>query len=268
MQLIRLHSYQVEMEDWEQPGRLRLAVLSDLHNNIYPGLIEMLEAARPDAVLIAGDMVNRPMRRQPPRFSRGYGCVKKLAERFPVYYAMGNHESSWQRHPKYGESFAAYKRALEKKGVRFLDNESAEAGDAAHPLILTGLSLGKAQFTHRFWRRKAPDAELIKTLVGAPAARQILIAHHPQYADAYREWGAKIILSGHLHGGIVRLFGRGLIGPGPDLFPKYSGGLYDVDGARLIVSAGLGTHTLPFRVFNPREALIVDLIKEQHGNSR
>ena len=268
MRLIQTVFYKTEMPGWVLPGRFRIALLADLHNNIHPGLMSLLEEAAPDAVVIAGDMVNRPNRLLPPRFTRGYGCVKRLAARFPVYYALGNHESAWRRHPRYGRGFAAYRKALEKKGVRFLDNESVSAGDEARPLILTGLTLGKDPFTYSLFHRKAPDAETIRALIGEPAENQILIAHNPQYLAAYREWGAKLVLSGHLHGGMIRLFGRGLIGPGPELFPKHTRGLYDENGTKLIVSAGLGTHTVPFRIFDPREALIVDLVKEPHGNSR
>ena len=75
MKLIRPHFYTVEVPCWQRPARIRLAVLSDLHNNVYPGLAGMMEQEAPDMILIAGDMVNRPTDLTPPRFTRGYGTL-------------------------------------------------------------------------------------------------------------------------------------------------------------------------------------------------
>ena len=132
MQLIRSRQYTVEVPGFEAGEHFRLAFLSDLHNNVYPGLLKMLEEAAPDAVLIGGDMVNRPTRfGTPPRFTRGYGCVKRIAERFPVWYAPGNHEAAWKRNDKHAASYAAYRAALQKKGVRFWKTGASRCGTAA-----------------------------------------------------------------------------------------------------------------------------------------
>ena len=85
---------------------------------------------------------------------------------------------------------------------------------------------------------------------------QILIAHNPQYFDEYAKWGADLTVSGHVHGGIVRLpFIGGVISPAIALFPKYDGGHYEIDKKHLILSRGLGTQV---RMFNPCE---IDVIK-------
>ncbi len=93
---------------------------------------------------------------------------------------------------------------------------------------------------------------------------QMLIAHDPEYIPTYVEWGADLSMSGHYHGGLVRLplFG-GLISPKLEIFPKYAGGVYHKGGKRQIVSCGLGTHTYPIRVFNPAELIYVKMEKEQ-----
>lgn len=263
MKLIRPHFYTAEVPCWQRPAKLRLAVLSDLHNNIYPGLVGMLEREAPDFVLVAGDMVNRPTDLTPPRFTRGYGCTAKLAERWPVYYAPGNHESTWENDEDHRAAYRQYRRALERKGVVFLDNSSASLGDAEDPLTISGLALGKEQFTHHRRKRKPPAREDLRELLGPPRPFQILLAHHPAYLKEYAAWGADLVLAGHYHGGQTRLPGAGgLIGPGFQLFPPYTKGLYESGNTKMIVSAGLGTHTIPARVFNPREVIIVDLIKK------
>ena len=259
--LIRPHYYTVPVSCWRRPAVIRLAVLTDLHNNLYGSLIKALELEAPDLILIAGDMVNRPTGLTPPRFTRGYGCAAKLAARWPVYYAPGNHESTWEAAGKYAADYRQFRRALEKKGVVFLNNDSASLGDEDNPLTISGLALGKEQFTHHRGQRKAPSADEIREILGPPRPFQILLAHHPAYLQAYAEWGADLVLSGHYHGGHGRLpFAGGVIGPGFELFPPYTKGLYREGGTQMIVSAGMGTHTIPLRVFNPREIPIIDLV--------
>ena len=76
----------------------------------------------------------------------------------------------------------------------------------------------------------------------------------------YLAWGADLILSGHLHGGMVRIPGiGGVIGPDFVLFPKYSGEMRRVGDQTVIVSNGLGTHTIHIRLFNPAEVVVLSL---------
>lgn len=263
MPLIHTSYYTIPVPCWKRSGRVRLALLSDLHNNIFPGLLEILQREKPDYVLIAGDMVNRPTRLTPVRFGRGYGCVRKLAEDFPVYYALGNHESSWRHHEGKKQPFDRYQRALEKRGVVFLQDTFVDLGSEENPLRISGLELGHEQYTHHLKNRKAPEEGEVEVKLGQAKPFQILLVHHPFYLEQYAAWGADLVLAGHLHGGQIRLPGLGgLIASGFQFFPPYTKGLYEKGKTRMLVSAGLGTHTVPFRVFNPREVLIVDLVAE------
>ena len=88
------------------------------------------------------------------------------------------------------------------------------------------------------------------------------LAHNPEYFDAYAGWGADLTVSGHVHGGIMRFpFVGGIISPRLFTFPRSYGGEYDRDGHKLIVSCGLGTHTIHVRVFNPGELSVIDVKK-------
>ena len=81
----------------------------------------------------------------------------------------------------------------------------------------------------------------MEKLVGKPQPGEyhILLAHFPRYFPTYAAWGADLTLSGHNHGGIIRLPGiGGLVGPDPGLFPKYDHGEFTIDGRKMIVSAG------------------------------
>ena len=80
--------------------------------------------------------------------------------------------------------------------------------------------------------------------------------------DAYLGWGADLVLSGHLHGGLVRIPGFcGIVTPQGFLFPKYSGEMTREGDQTVIVSRGLGTHTLNIRLFNMPELIVIRLKK-------
>ena len=80
------------------------------------------------------------------------------------------------------------------------------------------------------------------------------------YFPAYAEWGADLVLSGHVHGGIMRLpLLGGVISPTLRLFPRYDGGLFQEGGSTMILGRGLGSHTIPIRIFNPGELVVVEL---------
>ena len=90
---------------------------------------------------------------------------------------------------------------------------------------------------------------------------QILLAHNPEYFEEYAAWGADLVLSGHVHGGIMRLpLLGGVISPKLVLFPKYDGGRFYEKDSTMILSRGLGMHTLPIRIFNPAELVVIHLL--------
>ena len=114
------------------------------------------------------------------------------------------------------------------------------------------------------------EKSYLTKLLGEPRedACQILIAHTPQYFEAYAAWGADVVMSGHVHGGIMRLpVLGGVLSPNLTLFPKYDGGRFVCGKATMILSRGLGTHTIPVRVFNPGELVTVNILPP-HGRNR
>lgn len=101
----------------------------------------------------------------------------------------------------------------------------------------------------------------LKTLLGKPDENEfhILLAHTPRYAKEYFNWGADLTLSGHYHGGVLRLpfGGKGALSPDFVLFPKYCYGLFKKGEQKLITGSGLGEHTIPIRIANPRELVVI-----------
>ena len=112
-----------------------------------------------------------------------------------------------------------------------------------------------------FKLRKMEEGYLTNVVGKADSSKcNILIAHNPDYFPEYAKWGADFVLSGHVHGGIMRLpLLGGVIAPSYRLFPKYDGGVYKENGAIMLLGRGMGSHTLPFRFFNPAQLYVVTL---------
>ena len=98
-------------------------------------------------------------------------------------------------------------------------------------------------------------ADIVDVLGECPKGETLLLAHNPLFGKAYAEWGADYTFSGHVHGGIVRIFGKGILSPERKFLPKYTKGVYDFGGKKLLVSAGLGI----LRLLNPPEIVIYDI---------
>lgn len=235
--------------------KLRIALLSDLHDTVYGEdnkyLLERVQREKPDIVIIAGDLVTARKGRD---FSPALSLLKNLAESHSVYYGIGNHEQ------KLDAAKNPYMREIRKiPGVKVLDNETL-IYDRENDICITGLSLPRKFYEKG--RKNILDVSDINAAVGEKKHKvTILIAHNPIYFETYAEWGADVVLSGHMHGGIVRLpFVGGVLSPQISLFPKYDKGLFRLKGSVMVVSAGLGKHTVPVRLWNPAELAMIDIL--------
>jgi hypothetical protein len=253
----RFHVVKYTLTDERIKKPFHAVFLSDLHNKQYgknnEKLLAAIDAAMPDAVLIGGDILTA---KPGEAVSGAAAFVKTLADRHPVYYANGNHEQRLVYYPeKYGDMGACYEQLLSEAGISRLVNSGQDFGQE---IEIVGCELDRS-FYKRFKKTEMPDGYLDKIL--PPKDRHkytILLAHNPDYFPQYAGWGAELVLSGHVHGGVVRIPGvGGVISTNFRLFPKYDGGLFREGNAVMILSRGLGAHTIPFRLFNPGE--LVDI---------
>lgn len=262
LRTFQVTEYQVTSEKLKDLKRKRRVVfLSDLHNYSYgednEELFEAVRDAAPDMILIGGDML---VRKDGTSYEETLRFLCRLPQIAPVYCANGNHEQRLKEYPeKYQQSYQAYKKGLEEAGIRMLENESVNLCWDGVPVSVTGLEIplrGYQRFRHSKIERKEIDGRIGK----ASDAYQILMAHHPAYVPLYKEWGADLILCGHLHGGVMRLPGiGGVIGPDFLLFPHYSGDIYREDKKTIVVSKGLGVHSVPIRLWNPAELIVLEI---------
>lgn len=242
----------------------RLAFISDLHNMEFGPdntvLKAVIDEAAPDLVIIGGDqIVAKPGENLDP----GLSFAERLAEEYQVIYGCGNHEYRLKLYPEqYGDLYEKLRERLKKAGICYLENETADLTISGCPVRIYGYAMDRTYY-NRFYRGPLPVSELMDHLgKPAPGRYGILLAHHPAYRSSYASYGADLTLSGHYHGGVVGLGAhRGLVTPDFRLFSKNCRGLFLTGGTCQIISAGMGEHTIPVRVWNRRELIITDIGK-------
>lgn len=244
---------------------VRAVVIADLHNKRYGKNNEILLAAirekKPDMIWIAGDILTaKPGKTMEPAIC----FLRELAREFPIYYGNGNHESRLKLYPQtYGNMAGEYGQALAEMGIAPLVNSHVNLEE--YGITVYGVEIAK-RYYKRF-KQEGMGREYLKRILGEPDNSRftILLAHNPDYFPDYAQWGADLTVSGHVHGGVVRvpIWGRGVISPGMCLFPKYDGGIFREGGKVMLLSRGLGMHTIPVRLFNPGELWVVELKPEE-----
>ncbi len=228
-----------------------IALISDLHDQEFPFrynemITKMIEENIPDVIMLGGDMHHVKINND-----RYIGFLEKLTEIAPVFFAEGNHdcESENSKYPGYKE----YKNAMKDLGVLNLRGDGARlfAKNSENYINISGAS----------WDDKGevePNYE--------DGAFNIFLMHDPNSFDTV-EKRPELMLSGHIHGGMVRLpNGQGIFAPGcgaklrnrfsPEYFlPKYTYGVYGKN-KKLIVTSGLGNSVVPFRFISPEVVII------------
>ncbi len=244
--------------------RMRAVVIADLHNKQYGKENERLLAAireqKPDCIFVAGDI---PTAKPGETMEPALHLLRELVKDYPVHYGNGNHEHRLKLYQDtYGDMGERYGQALGEMGISPMVNSHAVLND--YGIAVYGAEIGREYY--RRFKLQGMDVGYLQEILGKPdeSFYTVLLAHNPDYFPQYARWGADLILSGHVHGGVVRVpfWGKGAVSPSMRLFPKYDGGIYRDGRASMVLSRGLGMHTIPFRLFNPGELWVVDFKPE------
>ena len=255
--------YNIKSEKLNKSNHERKIVfISDLHNNRYgknnEKLLATVKEQNPDLILIGGDML---VGKAAVSSKVAESFVARLTEICPVYYANGNHEQRMKVYPEtFGTAFQEYKDRLIKSGVTFVENENVDFNWDGCQVKIHGLEI-PVKYYKKFCKQTLP-VDVVREQIGEPELNcyNILLAHNPTYVSTYLEWGADLILSGHFHGGVVRIPKLGgIITPQWHMFPKYSGELTKENEKYVVVSKGLGAHTLKIRFLNPAEIVVLHI---------
>ncbi len=258
--------YVIESEKMGAGDEVVFAFLSDLHNKDFgQGNRELIEAIRetqPDAVLSGGDMV---LAKGPHSLEVPVHLLTTLAQEFPVYVARGNHEIRMDRDREiYGGQADEYRAALAAAGCVMLEDASAVIEKGRSRVRIWGLDIPKMYY--RKFRKAEMPVDFVRECLGEPDAAEfhVLMGHSPNYMATYGAWGADLSLAGHFHGGTIRLPILGAVmSPDFEFFPKYAHGRFAwCEGARqstMIVSSGLGTHSVNLRINDPPELIVIKI---------
>ena len=250
--------------------------LTDLHDKEFGEangqLLVSIRNIRPDVILIGGDvMVAKPGKANlevTRRFLDGL-CQQQTqitgensGKPYRIYYGNGNHEQRLGRETQnYGEMYREFRRILKERNISYLSDRSVHLNEE---ISISGLNLDPACYRDFIPARMKTDY-LERHLGPADTTRfQILLAHSPLYFEQYADWGADLTLSGHFHGGTIRLpFVGGVMTPQYQFFHPYCAGEFEKDGKYMIVGRGLGTHSINIRFCNRPQLLVVRLLPKQ-----
>ena len=234
---------------------IRIVHLSDLHKKRFgrdnSRLCRRVRAEKPDIIIFSGDIISRSVK----DMSGAEAALSELCKIAPVYMIYGNHEQSILDDEKRKE----FEAMLARNKQILLKNSSTTVNIRGRELKIYGLleSIWVYNNTSGGYSglEKITVSSLNKLLGNCPEGEVLLIAHNPFFGEAYAEWGAKYTFSGHVHGGVVRLFGVAMLSPERKFFPKNAKGVYDFGGKKLLVSAGLGK----LRLFDPPEIVVYEI---------
>ena len=246
----------------------KILQLSDLHsrefgeNNIK--LINKIYKIDPDIIVCTGDMMNSTE-------DDGHVFInleKKISKDYPVYYIDGNHEQlvEYNNIGVYDEFISS----LKDLDVKVVKNTKIKLQKGSSYINMYGLIIDLVYYSTKSALKESnieyTEDNFSKTINKETFENNkynILLTHNPIYFEVYEKSGVDLILSGHVHGGIIRIpFKGGLLSPDQEWFPKYYHGLYTINDTNMIVSAGLGNDTVNFRIFNPFEMNLITLRSE------
>ncbi|RUL47784.1 metallophosphoesterase [Lysinibacillus antri] len=224
----------------------RITQVSDLHDAVFGDnqdkLVKKVQATNPDVIFITGDVIDSNRY----DLQQSMAAVKQFVELADVYYVIGNHEVATNQVSEIYD-------AMQKIGVHILPNTShilERGGDKINIIGIEDPLNGDETQTMLNTAMAEADPSLLK----------LLLAHRPEKFYTYVVNEMDLVFSGHAHGGQVRLpFVGGLIAPGQGFLPTYTAGLYEEDKTTMAVSRGLGNSTVPFRIFNLPEIVVVEL---------
>ena len=231
---------------------LRAVVLTDLHGREFgknnKTLFAAVSAQSPDVIFLVGDLVDE---RTEDAALYAAHLGEALTALAPTYFVTGNHE--WARGTEETETL---KTTLADAGVQVLSNEYCELSRGGDTIILAGID-----DPNGYADQKTPEALAAEIYAAYGDPFWVLLAHrNDRFAGQYSLLGADLTISGHGHGGCIRLpLTDGLLGTQHNLFPSHTAGFYTDNSAALFVSRGLGNVGLTFRIFNRPQVAVITL---------
>ena len=225
---------------------LRILHLSDLHNKSFgknqEKIIEKINEIKPDLIVFTGDLVDGRRKGH----QNALTLMDILSRNYTVYRVNGNHD--------FGDNGYALKPKLDELHIVTLENACDTYYYNDIPVQIKGVDDPIS------YDRATRESEFKNSLeILDDTVYNILLSHRPEHFNDYVEAGYDLVLTGHAHGGQLRLpVLGGVIAPHQGILPAYDAGAYTSGPTTMIVSRGLGNSLFPFRMFNNPELVVID----------
>ncbi len=263
--LLTVSKYKLQYENLPESFQgLKIVHLSDLHSKSFGRnnrrLVRRIDKESPDILVMTGDMVNST----DEDFGIFIDLSKILADKYDSYYIVGNHEQNLD-----DNKLQVLYDGLSQAGVHILDNSKISLNRGSETIDLYGLWFNLRYYSDQrseFIRNHPEDyyfsLDKIETILGKkdPDSFTILLTHNPVYFPTYIDWEADLTLTGHIHGGMLRIpFLGGVFSPEKTFFPEYDAGDFEENKRHMIVSRGLGNGNVGMRFFNCPEIVVIEM---------
>lgn len=244
---LEVNRYSVDAEQID--GVIRLALLTDLHSSSYgkgcDKIIKALRKEAPDIVLLGGDIFDDVLSND-----NATALVNALGSEFLCYYVSGNHEY-WTN------DIDSIKATVEAAGIEVLEGECYTVEVRGQKINICGVDDPVYDYDRMYRQMDAADE------ASDNGYYTVLLSHRPEMVEEYGRYGFDLVLAGHAHGGQMRVpyvLENGIYSPNQGWMPKYTSGLYELDGYDLIVSRGLDRDSVSVpRLFNRPEIVLVEV---------
>jgi len=241
----KLERLTIDSDKVEKGKSVKILQISDVHNKKVADsdhqLIQLVQRAQPDIIAITGDLIDDNTK----SLEYVYALIEGISAVNPkIYFVTGNHE--WR-----GGMAAELMKGLTERGVIVLDNrnEVVKAGESMINLC------GVADWT-------SGKLDLKSAIKGMDNGNfTVMLAHDPWIIHDYRSFVPDLTLSGHTHGGQIRLPVVGAIAaPGQKLFPELDKGYYEVGKNKILyIDSGVGTSVIPLRFLNSSQVTLITI---------
>lgn len=253
---LTVQTYDVPSDKLSADESLRIVLLSDLHSASYGYkqsiLIDQVRTQKPDLIALPGDLLDRYRSPEP-----AFELVEGLAGIAPMYFVTGNHEiddsADYIRHDA--------KNVFRSHGVTVLENEWEPITVNGINLVIGGLEDPLRTYTENIYGSWETDVATAMQDVDSDETFNLLLSHRAEEVDTYADLPFDLVLSGHAHGGQVRIpyLLNGLFAPDQGFFPKYAGGLYEHESFTHVIGRGFNYSFNVPRIYNPPEIVVIDV---------
>lgn len=235
----------------------KICFFSDFHEaengKLNNKILEFIDEENPEIVICGGDLINGKDNIR--KFKPAVSLLNNISSKWITIYSIGNHERRLIDNV-YGTKHVwnEFLKEIDKK-IKILDNTSISFNNESE---IIGLNLPL-----ECYKRNGINGFSscnIKKYIGNKNKNMysILLAHDPKYMEAYLEWGADLVLSGHYHGGIVRIPKvGGIVSPHFSLFPEFDYGIKKIGNETAVITNGIGQHTIKIRIGNIPELVFI-----------